>query len=80
MNQEQITLRSLRKDKGLSQAQAAERIGVSRQTWAAWELRTRSINLRQLHKIRHSLDLDDPQILHVVEWGALTSIQSAQKP
>jgi transcriptional regulator with XRE-family HTH domain len=75
MNQDQITLRSLRKEKGLSQAQAAEKIGVSRQTWAAWELRTRSINLRQLHKIRHSLNLEEPEVMSVVDWGAHTSIR-----
>ena len=74
-----MTLRELRKERGLSQAQAAERIGVSRQTWAAWELRTRSINLRQLQKIKNSLELNDPQILQVIEWGALTSIQGSQK-
>ena len=54
---------------GISQQTAADLCDVSRQTWAAWEAKTRPINLEQLNDIIHALGLDESQVLRVVRWG-----------
>lgn len=54
---------------GISQQRAADLCNVSRQTWAAWEARTRPINLEQLNDIKQALDLEDGQVLEIVQWA-----------
>ncbi len=54
---------------GISQQRAADLCNVSRQTWAAWEAKTRPINLEQLNDIKQALSLDDEQVLEIVQWA-----------
>jgi len=54
---------------GISQQKAADLCDVSRQTWAAWEAKTRPINLEQLNDIVTALGLDEVKVIEVVRWG-----------
>lgn len=61
-------------DKGeeqpMSQREAAHLSGVSRQTWAAWESRTRPITVDQVSDIREGLRLDPHEYDHLMKWLA----------
>lgn len=59
----------LRRVRGrMSQQEAADLCDVSRQTWAAWEQKTRPIDLEQLESIRRAFELDDAAILEILDW------------
>lgn len=59
-----------RATKGWSQEKAAELCGVSRQTWAAWEGRTRPITLQQASIIANVLRLAPEERAQLDAWGA----------
>jgi transcriptional regulator with XRE-family HTH domain len=61
-------IRRLRKKRGFSQAQLAEKIGKSRSTVAMWELGTNGVTVSVLYALAKALDVpitsffeDDPQ-------------------
>ena len=61
-------IRRLRKKRGFSQAQLAEKIGKSRSTVAMWELGTNGVTVTVLYALAKALDVpitsffeDDPQ-------------------
>jgi len=54
----------------MSQRQAAVLVGVSRQTWAAWESRTRPITMDQVTDIRTGLTLDQHEYNALLKWLA----------
>lgn len=60
-----------RKRLGLSQERAAKIAGVPRQNWAAWEVRTRAINLQQAWRIAIVLQLDPQERATLVDWGRI---------
>ena len=44
-------LRAWRLDRGLSQAEAAERVGVTQPTWSDWEAGKKLPNFRSAHRL-----------------------------
>jgi len=52
-------LRDLRRRMVMSQTQAAERVGVSRSLWGAWEAQRRRISLAHMQAIRRGFQLED---------------------
>ncbi len=61
-------LRNLRSSRGLSQQEASKKAKISRQTWAAWEAKTRPITLDQLEQIKKALQLTVDEVLHLMDW------------
>ncbi|NDV14084.1 helix-turn-helix domain-containing protein [Crenobacter caeni] len=51
-------LRGLRQRAGLTQTQAAERLGISQQSYARLEARPATASVERLHKLLHALDAE----------------------
>ena len=63
---------------GIRQQTAADRCGVSRQTWAAWETGFRPITLDQMSDIKRALCLNEEQVIKVFNWSETT--RSEKRP
>ena len=73
-------LAQARHRKAWSQQIAAESCGVSRQTWAAWEARTRPITLQHIDAIVTHLDLSPENVEEIIAWGRLPLQRAATSP
>lgn len=61
-------LQTLRVERGLTQREAAELVGVSRAMWSAWELGERSMRVRQLTAIQEGFRLSDRKVAQIRRW------------
>jgi transcriptional regulator with XRE-family HTH domain len=53
---------------GLTQEEAASKIGVSRTLWSAWESRNRPMTIAQLNAMQRALSLADEDIEDIRRW------------
>lgn len=63
-----MTLEKLRRTFVMSQTQAAQRVGVSRSLWGAWEARRRRISLEHIQRIRRQFHLEDAVFQQLVDY------------
>ncbi len=61
-------LQALRRQRGMSQREAAERVRVSRALWSAWELGDRAMKVRQLTAIQDGFGLSDVEVARIRRW------------
>lgn len=69
MNQIAINIKSLRKEKGLSQEQFAQSLHVTRQTVSAWERGLSMPGLETLGQIARVLEVEESRLLYGPETG-----------
>lgn len=65
---EPMSLKELRRSRGLSQREAAERIGVSRTLWSALEMKNRPLQVTLLNCIQDRFDLSDEDTDRIRRW------------
>ena len=65
---EDNALRDIRTVLGLTQAQIAERIRISRSLWSALENRQRPLTVALLNRMQDRLELTDEQVLVIRGW------------
>ena len=61
-------LKHFRNYVGLTQEEAALKVGVSRTLWSAWEGRNRPMTVAQLNAVVTALGLDDEATLDLIRW------------
>jgi transcriptional regulator with XRE-family HTH domain len=61
-------LKRIRKMRGLSQAKAASKTGMSRSLWSALELKQRPMSVAILNKIQVALELSDNETKYIRTW------------
>lgn len=66
--EEPNALKELRERLGLTQAQIAARIQISRSLWSALENKQRPLTVALLNRMADVLVLDDEQINDIREW------------
>lgn len=74
------TLGQMREQKGISQEDAGKAAGVSRQTWSAWEKRTRPMSVTQLHRVIRLFDLSADAAVSLVQWLTTPASEAAGEP
>lgn len=67
-NDQDNALRAIRETHKLSQADASQRVGVSRTMWSSWECRTRQLTLTQLGRIQETLKLSEDEVDSIRKW------------
>ena len=60
--------RALRDAFNMTQAQASQRVGVSRSLWLAWERRERPITAMQLGQVVACFALDREEVRWILQW------------
>jgi len=69
-------LRDARKARDLTQAQAAELVGISRSKWSFLECRERPLTVPLLNLIKERLELSNEEVDQIIEWWGLHRLEA----
>ncbi len=65
---EKNALRDVRTARGLTQAQAAAKVGISRSQWSFLECRERPLTVAMLNLIKSQFELDPEEVDLICDW------------